>query len=104
MKIDKNNCMEVAQWLLQCGPEDFTGPLEPIEEWFEALGDVCSYYYRNTATSTALACAERKQATVLAQLLFQHLNNSARLYVQQQLTVQSRYDNAATARKEKAYA
>jgi hypothetical protein len=42
MKINKDNVMVVAFWLLQCDPSGFEGPLVPVASWFEALGDVYS--------------------------------------------------------------
>jgi hypothetical protein len=85
MEINKENAMAVSFWLLQCDPSDFEGPLEPIAEWFEALGDAYLTYESNSSSSNALTCAEKVQAVLLARLLFQHLNQEAQIHVRKML-------------------
>lgn len=85
MQINQDNCIAVANWLLQCDPMDFKGPLERIQEWYEALGDVYVAYHENQKTIHAVTCSEKIKMMILSQLLFKHLNPIAKKDLKQKL-------------------
>ncbi|MBV8802833.1 MAG: hypothetical protein JO131_07740 [Gammaproteobacteria bacterium] len=79
LKVRRQNCMQVAKWLLQCDYEDFESMDEQIVQWYDDLYDIYVQLKEGLSCSPKLPIVKTFCMILLVRLLCRRLNRQAQI-------------------------